>query len=398
MAKIAIMGFGTVGSGVLEVIRLNQKQIMKTLGEELEVKYILDIRDFSSHPDCRLFTKDVNVILDDPEITAVVEAMGGSHPAFDFSLEALRRRKSVITSNKEVVANFGAQLLREAKENGVKYLFEASVGGGIPIIRPLITSLCGNSVISVAGILNGTTNFILNEMLNGGRSFDEALRTAQENGYAERDPSADVDGLDTARKICILSAIAFGHIVNPKDVRTEGIRSITMRDITDADRAGFALRLLGVAERAEDGVYIMVCPFFVKKDCLLAGVSGVLNGVRVVGNAVGELHFTGAGAGKLPTASAMVCDVIEVVADKTGEAGCRAEWDADVPAGYLKDASGRRGRIYLRFDSAVGRAAEMFGAEVISDDALITSPFTDTELGALLEKTGLNVVSRIRVF
>lgn len=392
------MGFGTVGSGVLEVIRLNSKQIERTLGEALEVAYILDIRDFSSHPDSKLFTKDVNVILNDPSVVAVVEAMGGSHPAFDFSLEALRRKKCVITSNKEVVANFGDRLLNAAKENGVKYLFEASVGGGIPIIRPLLTSLCGDRVISIAGIVNGTTNFILNEMLNGGRSFDEALKIAQENGYAERDPSADVDGLDTARKICILTAITFGRMIDPGDVRPVGIRNVTMRDILDAEKAGYTLKLLGLVERAEQGVYIMVCPFFVKKDCLLAGVSGVTNGIRIVANAVGELHFTGAGAGKMPTASALVSDVIDALNGNCADGKCRAEWNCDIPAGYLLDPAGRRGRTYLRFESAAKETARLLGAEMISDDSLITQPFTDFELDGILTKNGLKPVSRIRVF
>ena len=349
MINIAIFGFGTVGSGVYDVIQLNLEDIEKKLGDKIRVKYILDIRDFSNHPLKDLFVKDIDVILNDSEVSTVVEAMGGSHPAVDFSLAALKKQKNVITSNKEVVANFGCELLKTAKENGVRYLFEASVGGGIPIIRPLITCLAGNGVQSITGILNGTTNFILNEMFKNGKSFEVALKEAQDLGYAERNPAADVEGLDPARKICILSDIAFGHKVSPENVSTEGITNITLQDVNDAEKAGYTIKLLGNVEKCEKGIYIMVCPFFVKNDAMLANVSGVFNGVRVVGNAVGELLFYGAGAGKMPTASAIVADIMDV---ESKNKLFDAAWEDDAPADYILDLSKRETAMYLRFESA----------------------------------------------
>ncbi|MBE6591967.1 MAG: homoserine dehydrogenase [Ruminococcaceae bacterium] len=349
MINLAIFGFGTVGSGVYDVIRLNLEDIEKKLGDKVRVKYILDIRDFSSHPLKELFVKDIDVILNDGEVSTVVEAMGGSHPAVDFSLAALKKGKNVITSNKEVVANFGCELLKTAKENNVRYLFEASVGGGIPIIRPLITCLAGNGIQSITGILNGTTNFILNEMFKNGKSFEVALKEAQELGYAEKNPAADVEGLDPARKICILSDIAFGHKVSPDSVPTEGITNITLRDVKDAEKSGYTIKLLGNVEKCEKGIYIMVCPFFVKNDAMLANVSGVFNGVRVIGNAVGELLFYGAGAGKMPTASAIVADIMDV---ESKNKLFDAAWEDDADPDYVLDISKRETAMYLRFEKS----------------------------------------------
>ena len=375
MINLAIFGFGTVGSGVYDVIQLNKASIEKTLGDSIRVKYILDIRDFSDHPLKELFVKDINVILEDDEVSTVVEAMGGSHPAVDFSLSALKKGKNVITSNKEVVANFGCELLKTAKENGVRYLFEASVGGGIPIIRPLLTALLGNEILSISGILNGTTNFILNEMFQNGKSFEVALKEAQELGYAERNPAADVEGLDPCRKICILSDIAFGHTVKPEQVSTEGITAITLEDVQDAEKAGYTIKLLGNAEKCENGIYIMVCPFFIKKDQMLANVLGVFNGVKVVGNAVGDLLFYGAGAGKLPTASAIVADIMDV---ESKNRLFNAAWENDAPEGYVLDLNNRETAMYLRIRKGKQPLCSCLGATVINE--------TDTTLSVITAK------------
>ncbi len=396
MINLAIFGFGTVGSGVYDVLQLNKASIEKTLGDEIRVKYVLDIRDFSDHPLKDLFVKDINVILEDEEVSTVVEAMGGSHPAVDFSLMAINKGKNVITSNKEVVANFGCELLKAAKENGVRYLFEASVGGGIPIIRPLLTALLGNEILSISGILNGTTNFILNEMFQKGKSFDIALKEAQELGYAERNPAADVEGLDPCRKICILSDIAFGHTVKPEQVHTEGITAITPEDVKDAEEAGYTIKLLGNVEKCDNGIYIMVCPFFVKKDQMLANVLDVFNGVKVVGNAVGELLFYGAGAGKLPTASAIVADVMDV---ESKNRLFNASWENDAPEGYVLDLDGRETAMYFRVRKADQPLCSCLGAKVIRETE-DTLSFLTAKLpeGRILEAMkGWEILSQIRV-
>ncbi len=396
MINIAIFGFGTVGSGVYDVLELNRESIKQTLKDEIRVKYILDIRDFSDHPLRDLFVKDINVILNDPEVSTVVEAMGGSHPAVDFSMEALKKKKNVITSNKEVVANFGCELLNTAKENGVRYLFEASVGGGIPVIRPLLTCLLGNRILSISGILNGTTNFILNEMFQKGKSFEVALKEAQELGYAERNPAADVEGLDPCRKICILSDIAFGHTVKPEQVHTEGITAITLDDVKDAERAGYTIKLLGSAEKCENGIYIMGCPFFIKKDQMLANVLGVFNGVKVVGNAVGELLFYGAGAGKMPTASAIVADIMDVASSNKL---FNASWENDAPEGYVLDLKTRETAMYVRIKTPGAPLSEKLGAKVIAQTdstlSFLTAKLPEGELDELL--SSFEVLSKIRI-
>ena len=395
MINIAIFGFGTVGSGVFDVIELNRQAIEKTLGDQLRVKYILDIRDFSDHPHKELFVKDVQTILEDEEVSTVVEAMGGSHPAVDFSLAALEKKKNVVTSNKEVVANFGSELLQKAKENGVRYLFEASVGGGIPIIRPLLTSLLGNCVLSISGILNGTTNYILNEMFEKGKSFEVALSQAQELGYAEKNPAADVEGLDPCRKICILSDIAFGYTVRPEQVLTQGITAITQKDVQDAESAGYTIKLLGKAEKTEQGLYLLVCPFFVKKDEMLANVRGVFNGVKVVGNAVGDLLFYGAGAGKLPTASAIVADVMDLAC---GNKLFNAQWSDDAPQGYVLDIKTRHTAMYLRVAEGSVLPQELGAKEIARENGTVsylTAKLEEGRIDALLQN--VNVLSKIRI-
>lgn len=310
MVRIAILGFGTVGSGVYEIIKENSFD-EKALNP-ISVKYILDIRDFPEHPEKEIFTKDFDHILQDEEIYCVVETMGGLHPAYEFTKSLLEAGKNVVTSNKELVATYGPELLAIAKEKNVNYLFEASVGGGIPIIHPMCTSLMSNRIEKIIGILNGTTNFILTEMIDKNKDFDSALADAQKKGYAERNPAADVEGHDACRKLAILSSLAWGEYVNYKDISTEGITEITLDDVKYADKLGYAVKLIGYAEK-KDKVFAKVAPTLVPKNHPLAGVEGVFNAIVVKGNYLGTSMFYGRGAGKFPTASAVVADVIESV-------------------------------------------------------------------------------------
>ncbi len=316
MKNIAILGFGTVGSGVAKVLTDNCSLIAGRTGEEIRIKYILDLRDFPNSPFADRITHDYNVILNDPDVTLVAEMMGGSHPAYEFTKSALAAKKSVVTSNKEVVANFGTELLKIAKENRVSYMFEASVGGGIPIIRPLINDLAPNKILSVSGILNGTTNYILTQMIGHGESFDHALAEAQKKGFAEADPSADVDGLDAARKIAILSALSYGVLIPPDRVHTEGIRGITEEDVRLAHENGYAIKLIGKTELSDGKVLSMVSPRFVPLSSPLASVGGVFNGVLVDTDMVGEVMFYGQGAGKLPTAGAVCADIVDILSHR----------------------------------------------------------------------------------
>ena len=314
MAKAAIMGYGTVGSGVYEIIRMNAEKLAASCGEEIELKYILDIRDFSDHPEKELFTKDVNDIINDPEISVVAEVMGGLHPAYEFTRDLLLAGKSVVTSNKELVATYGSELLEIARETGANYLFEASVGGGIPVLRPLARCLAANNIKKIAGILNGTTNYILYQMITNDKSFDSALKQAQANGYAERNPAADIEGHDACRKIAILASLAAGKSIDYTRISTEGITDITLEDVKHAEQLDSVIKLIGYAEFLENGkVYAHVAPMMINKHSMLAGVDDVFNAVLVNGDAVGDVMFYGPGAGKLPTASAVVADIIDAV-------------------------------------------------------------------------------------
>lgn len=313
MVKVAIMGFGTVGSGVYEVLRNNRKSIMTKTGKDIDIKYILDIRDFPDHPEKDIFTKNFDDILNDPEVSIVAEVMGGLNPAYDFTKRALSAGKNVVTSNKELVATYGDELMQIAKANGVKYLFEASVGGGIPIIRPMSQCLNANNIISVAGILNGTTNFILNQMISKGKSFDVALKEAQDNGYAEKDPTADIEGFDASRKISILGSLATGGKIDYNNVYTKGISDITLTDIEYASKIDSVIKLIGFFKKVDDNKCIIkVSPMVVSNDNLLSGVNGVYNAVMVEGDAVGKTMFYGHGAGKLATASAVCGDIVDI--------------------------------------------------------------------------------------
>ncbi len=314
MAEIAVMGHGVVGSGVLEVLLSHTDSISKRAKEEIHVKRILDLREFPDLPYSGCFTKDFNDILNDPEIRIVVEVMGGLEPAYSYVKACLENGKSVVTSNKELVAQKGAELLALAQKNNLNFLFEASVGGGIPIIRPISQCLAANEMTEIAGILNGTTNFILTKMIREHMAFDDALALAQKLGYAERDPSADVEGIDACRKICILASLAYGTHVYPDSVHTEGITSITKEDVGYADAWGGVIKLIGEVKKLENGrVHIQVAPMFISRESQLANVDDVFNGILVRGDATGDVVFYGKGAGKLPTASAVVADVIDCV-------------------------------------------------------------------------------------
>ncbi|MBE6552024.1 MAG: homoserine dehydrogenase [Ruminococcaceae bacterium] len=403
MLNVAILGFGVVGSGVYEVINMNKEKLSDRIGEPISVKKILDLRTFPGTPYESIVTSDMNEILSDPEISVVVECMGGSHPAYDYSMASLKAGKSVVTSNKEVVANFGSELLAEARKNGVKYLFEASVGGGIPLIHPLCECLSINNVEQIAGILNGTTNYILTRMLNEGLPFDEVLAEAQRLGYAEKNPTADVDGIDAARKICILSDIAYGKEVSVSEIRAEGIRNITSRDVEDAHKIGCKIKLLGYSRPDGDGIYCLVAPFFVPVENIISQADDVFNCVLVTGNAVGDVAFYGRGAGKLPTAAAIVSDITEAVLSSS----CKLLWTKNNNKDYVRDPETLPGRLYVRFASdnaSFITDTVSCEASVISEKdgkvSVVTGITTEKELKkslCILEEKGIKAESLIRL-
>ena len=316
MISIALLGFGCVGSGTAEVLTENKKLIESRLGCEYKIKYILDLRDFPDSPFGDLVVHDFNKILEDDEVSVVAEMMGGSHPAYDFTKACLEAGKSVVTSNKEVVASFGVELCEIAATHGVRYMFEASVGGGIPIIRPMMTDLASNKINSINGILNGTTNYILTAMRDDGKSFSDALGEAQRLGYAEANPAADVEGKDAARKTVILGAIASGKLVSPEAISTEGITNISLCDVELAQTLGYSIKLIGHAEDRDGKLLAFVSPMAVSESNPLARIDGVFNGILVNANMVGDVMFYGPGAGKLPTASAVVADIVDVIAKR----------------------------------------------------------------------------------
>ena len=313
MVNVAILGFGTVGSGVAEVIAKHNQQIAQRVSNPIEVKYVLDVRDFPDSPFADKVIHDFSIIENDPDVGVVVETIGGAKIALDFTRRALAAGKSVVTSNKELVATHGYELMQLAKEKNVSYLFEASVGGGIPILKPIRTCLAANELSEITGILNGTTNYILTRMIRAGLSFEDALKEAQANGFAEQNPAADIEGHDACRKICILASLGFGRQISPEQVPTEGITSITLADVDYARSAGMKIKLLGRAIRRDsDGkVCAFVAPHLVSDESPLANVEGVFNAISVVGDAIGDVMFYGQGAGKLPTASAVVADVMD---------------------------------------------------------------------------------------
>ena len=396
MVSIAVMGHGTVGSGVIEVINKNHKIIDDRVKDEIYVKYILDLRDFPELPYCDKFIKDFNVILNDPEIKIVVEVMGGLKPAYDYTKKCLLAGKSVVTSNKELVAAKGAELLKIAEDNNVNFMFEASVGGGIPIIRPLYQCLAANEVIDITGILNGTTNFILTKMIKEGMSFENALALAQQLGYAERNPAADVEGHDACRKICILSALAYNRHVYPEQVHTEGIAKITAVDVAFAASCGCVVKLVGRTRAVENGVECIVCPMLLKKDNPLSNVDGVFNAIKVNGDMTGDVMFYGKGAGKLATASAVVADIMDCV--KHINARKYLSWDEGYD-GYVVDYLEYETSMYIRCrikDRHTAKAAirrEFGSVEFLNcfeapenEIAFITSKYKEKTLNDKLKK------------
>ena len=316
MAKVAVLGYGTVGSGVVEVLDTNAAEVEKSAGEKIELKYILDLRDFPGDKHESQVVHDINVILDDPEVDVICETMCGIEPAFTFEKQALSKGKSVCTSNKELVAAHGPELVELAKANGVSYLFEASVGGGIPVLRSLNDSLKHEKIDSITGILNGTTNYILTKMDKEGIGFETVLKQAQEKGYAERNPEADVEGYDACRKIAILSSLMIGKHVDYEDIYTEGISKINIQDFEYARSLNMAIKLLAMCKRNENGFFTIVAPFLIPYENPLANVNGVFNAINVHGNMLGDVMFYGKGAGKNATASAVVADVIDMVKHK----------------------------------------------------------------------------------
>ncbi|MGN1115698.1 MAG: homoserine dehydrogenase [Candidatus Ornithomonoglobus sp.] len=400
MAKVAIMGYGTVGSGVYDIIQMNSDKLAKSAGEAVELKYILDIRDFDDHPQKHLFTKDVNDIINDTEVSVAAEVMGGLHPAYEFTKELLEAGKSVVTSNKELVATYGSELLAIAEEKNVNYLFEASGGGGIPILRPLSRCLAANNIIKIAGILNGTTNYILYQMIKNHKSFDTALADAQANGYAERNPAADIEGHDACRKIAILASLASGKEVDYSKISTEGITAITLDDVKCAEAAGAVIKLIGYAEFLANGkVYAHVAPMMINNGNMLSGIDDVMNGIMVIGDAVGEVMFYGAGAGKLPTASAVVADMVDCVIHKSRRKIIGWEkTDEDIVA----SVDDMKFRYFMRAEKSIDEVTAVFGnvteLDSLAEDesVFITEPLTASELAADREMLG-SVKTAIRV-
>ncbi len=326
MAKAAILGFGTVGSGVFEILK--SKSFKETAGEEIEVKYVLDIREFDDEEIKKYLTNDFEKIANDNEISVAAEVMGGLHPAYEFTKRLLESGVSVVTSNKELVATYGAELLELAEKNNASYMFEASVGGGIPVIRPMSICTKANDIERIAGILNGTTNYILNEMFEKGKSFEEALKDAQAKGYAERNPAADVEGYDACRKLAILSSMAWGKFVDYNEIPTEGITNITLEDVKYAEKLNSVIKLIGYAEKCDGKIYARVAPMLVSKNIIISGVCDVFNAVMVRGDSLGDAMFYGRGAGKLPTASAVVADVIDCTRHNNDKKH-NSKWDTD---------------------------------------------------------------------
>ncbi len=370
MVQVAVMGYGVVGSGVVEVLTTHKDSIAKRAKEEINIKYILDIRDFPGSPFADKFTKSFDEILNDEEVKVVAEVMGGVNPAYDFTKRCLEAGKSVVTSNKELVATKGAELLKIANEHNVSYMFEASVGGGIPIIRPLNQCLAANEVIEIAGILNGTTNFILTKMITENMAFDDALKMAQQLGYAERNPAADVEGADACRKICILASLAYGKHVYPQSVHTQGITKITLEDVAYAASWGGVIKLIGQVKKLEDGTLdITVEPMMIEKSSQLAGVDDVFNGILVKGDATGDVVFYGKGAGKLPTASAVVADIIDCVRHLDSKK--YLSW-ADGTDDYIKPYTETKYSSYVRAESDKVDTIKAVVAKIVENVHYIT--------------------------
>ena len=403
MINIAVLGYGTIGSGVVEVIDINGDSIAEKLDEEVNVKYVLDLKKFPGDSIMEKLVDDFNIILEDSEVEIIVETMGGIEPAYTFAKKALLAGKSVVTSNKELVADHGAELIEIAREKNVNFLFGASVGGGIPIIRPMNQALTADKIEEITGILNGTTNYILTMMSEEGLEFETALKNAQDMGYAERDPSADVDGFDACRKIAILTSLAYGKQVDFEDIHTEGIRNISSRDFKYANALGARIKLLASSMRDDKGdVYAIVAPAMIKEDNPLYGVRDVFNSILAKGNVAGDLMFYGSGAGKLPTASAVVADVIDIA--KHPGKNIKMIWDKEKL--QLADIKQFKHRFFVRVsqdDKVMDQIKSLFGdVEIVrlenktDEFAFITSSITEEEIKTKCEQI-YNVKNYIRV-
>ncbi len=365
VSKIAVIGFGVVGSGTVELFYKNKELIEKRSGRLMDIKWICDLRDFPNSPFKDKFTKNFEDILNDPEISVVAEMIGGKTLAYDYTKKLLSKGVSVVTSNKELVAYHGAELIKLAKENHCNYFFEASVGGGIPIIRPLHQCLAANRIERIAGILNGTTNYILTKMIFDQVSFEQALADAQRLGYAEQDPTADIDGADACRKLCILGSLAFGKQIYPEYVHCSGIRNITLDDVEYVANAGYAVKLIGLIEKTEKGLVATVCPRLVSVSNPLSGVNDVYNAIMIRGDSVGDTLFYGKGAGKQATASAVVADIIDAVKHENADIASLT-WEDSQNRDFILPYKTANVRVYVRLrspeaDSLKGLITTLFG-------------------------------------
>lgn len=414
MAKnVAVIGYGVVGSGTVELFEKNRESINKKIGRDCDIKYILDIRDFPDSPFADRIIHDFDTILNDDEIEVVAEVVGGTTFAYEYTKKLLEKGKSVVTSNKALVAAKGAELLAIAQEHNCSYLFEASVGGGIPIIRPIYKCLAGNEILQISGILNGTTNFILSKMIKDGMSFEEALKLAQQLGYAEADPTADVEGDDACRKICILGSLAYGKHIYPEMIHKSGITRVTLDDVEYAANAGYVIKLIGSVKKLEDGsLSAIVCPRLVPKSNLLASVDDVFNAISVTGDGVGDVLFYGAGAGKLPTASAVVGDIIDCL--KHINKALNIHWDdSSMDEKFVVRYKDTNCSMYVRLKAEDAQSlkpvvSEMFGKVMYierqnrpdNEIAFITPNMVESDIDAdlaVLAKSA-EIASKIRMF
>ena len=395
MSKFAVLGYGVVGSGVVELFYKNKISIEKKAGTHMDIKYILDIRDFPDSPYADKFTKDINDIINDDEITCVAECMGGVEPAFTFVKSCLEKGKSVSTSNKELVAEKGDILLAIAKQKNCNFFFEASVGGAIPIIRPLHKCLAGNEITEVAGILNGTTNFILTKMYNEKMSFADALKLAQELGYAEKDPTADVEGHDACRKICIISSLIYGKHVYPSSVYTKGISQVDLKDVAAADKMGYAVKLIGSFRKQENGKILpAVMPMLISAENIISNVSDVFNAVLVTGNGFDKAMFYGRGAGKLPTASAVLGDIIDSTKHKVNVFS--QNWESAPNSDFIDSIDNFTAKWYIRTaDKSASSYAESNTFDVDGEIAFITKEMSFADAQALGNKLSASAVMAV---
>ena len=399
MTNIAILGFGVVGGGVAELITKNYNEVTRLGNDEINIKYILDLRDFPDSPFGDRVVHDYNIILEDKSVSTVIEVMGGSHPAYEFTVSALKAGKNVITSNKEVVAGFGDEFLKLAKENNVSYRFEAAVGGGIPVISPLINCVGQNKIKEIRGILNGTTNYILTKMFSFGDSFESALCDAQAKGYAEKNPDADILGIDAARKITILTAIATGNLVSPDSIHTEGITSIRKNDVAAAELLGCSIKLVGRCIATNDAPYVMVAPFIISAESPLSTVNGVYNAVEVLSEPLDNVMFYGRGAGAGPTASAVVGDLMQVM--RTGAAATAPVFTKSEKTAPFDSFESKH---YLAFDKASVEALKKVFGDIsllnVEDAAFVTEKMSEAALASklsLLLADGVSPLSHIRL-